>query len=67
MQLVTSYVNLSGQVTYTYLSGQVTYTYTYKVGKGWVILITDGIRITHLRITPQWGILRWGILTFTER
>ena len=30
-----------------------------------VILITDGIRITHLRIIPQWAILRWKILTFT--
>ena len=27
--------------------------------------MTDGLRIAHLRITPQWAILRWAILTFT--
>ena len=29
----------------------------------WAILITDGLRIAHLRIAPQWAILRWAILT----
>ena len=24
--------------------------------------MTDGIRIAHLRIAPQWAILRWAIL-----
>ena len=32
---------------------------------GWAILITDGLRIAHLRIAPQWAILRWAFLTFT--
>ena len=27
--------------------------------------MTDGLRIAHLRIAPQWAILRWAILTFT--
>ena len=25
--------------------------------------MTDGLRIVHLRIAPQWAILRWAILT----
>ena len=25
--------------------------------------MTDGLRIAHLRIAPQWAILRWAILT----
>ena len=24
--------------------------------------MTDGLRIAHLRIAPQWAILRWAIL-----
>ena len=28
--------------------------------------MTDGLRIAHLRIAPQWAILRWGILTFSS-
>ena len=28
--------------------------------------MTDGLRIAHLRIAPQWAILRWAILTFTK-
>ena len=28
--------------------------------------MTDGLRIAHLRIAPQWAILRWAILTFTD-
>ena len=27
--------------------------------------MTDGLRIAHLRVAPQWAILRWAILTFT--
>ena len=27
--------------------------------------MTDGLRIAHLRIAPQWAILRGAILTFT--
>ena len=27
--------------------------------------MTDRLRIAHLRIAPQWAILRWAILTFT--
>ena len=28
--------------------------------------MTDRLRIAHLRIAPQWAILRWAILTFTN-
>ena len=28
--------------------------------------MTDGLRIAHLRIAPQWAILRWAILTFAS-
>ena len=29
--------------------------------------MTDRLRIAHLRIAPQWAILRWAILTFTDQ
>ena len=31
----------------------------------WAILITDRLMIAHLKIAPQWAILRWAFLTFT--
>ena len=30
---------------------------------GWAILINDRLRIAHLRIAPQWAILRWAFLS----